>query len=198
MGSFTPLKKTMSEFLKIIFQIISIQKEFFKNNKNFGEASIYFAILIIIISGLLNLIPQKSLFEVINLNYNIGIIKGPSLRNVVFFSVLFWIIKSFYIYFVGVVVFPNKKTNCSFRKILILIGYANAPMFFNFLIFTPSLLFLAIITYIWYNISLIVGLNIILNYNNTFKSTLVVLSPIIILLIYVFSTQIQITSGTIS
>ena len=188
----------MSEFLKIILKIILIKKDFFKNNKNFGEASIYFAILIIIITGLINLIPQKSVFEIINLNYNIGTIKGPSLRNVVFFSILFWIIKSFYIYFIGVVVFPNKKTNCSFRKILILIGFANAPLIFNFLVFTPSLLFLAIITYIWYNISLIVGLNIILNYNNIVKSTLVVLSPIIILFIYILSTQVQITSGTIS
>ena len=187
-----------AEFLNIIFKSIKLEKSLYRDNKNFGEASIYFAILIIIITGLINLIPQKSVFEIINLNYNIGTIKGPSLRNVVFFSILFWIIKSFYIYFVGVVVFPNKKTNCSFRKILILIGFANAPLIFNFLVFTPSLLFLAIITYIWYNISLIVGLNIILNYNNIVKSTLVVLSPIIILFIYILSTQVQITSGTIS
>ena len=70
MGSFPPLKKIMSEFLKIILKIILIKKDFFKNNKNFGEASIYFAILIIIITGLINLIPQKSVFEIINLNYN--------------------------------------------------------------------------------------------------------------------------------
>tara|TARA_Y100000996_G_C22332453_1_gene565042 strand:- start:115 stop:711 length:597 start_codon:yes stop_codon:yes gene_type:complete len=198
MGSFTPLKKIMLEFLRIIFQVITIKKSFFKNTKNFGEASIYFAILIIIITGLLNLIPQKSLFEVINFNYNLGVIKGPSIRNVIFFSILFWIIKSSYIYFVGVILFPNKKTHCNFRKILILVGYANVPMLLNFLVFTPSLLFFAIITYVWYNISLIVGLNIILNYDSTIKSTLVVLSPIIILFIYIISMRVQFTSGIIS
>jgi len=198
MGSFTPLKKIMLEFLRIIFQVITIKKSFFKNTKNFGEASIYFAILIIIITGLLNLIPQKSLFEVINFNYNLGVIKGPSIRNVIFFSILFWIIKSSYIYFVGVILFPNKKTHCNFRKILILVGYANVPMLLNFLVFTPSLLFFAIITYVWYNISLIVGLNIILNYNSTIKSTLVVLSPIIILFIYIISMRAPFTSGIIS
>ena len=42
----------MSEFIKIIIQILRFDKKFFNNQKNFGEASIYFAILIILVSSL--------------------------------------------------------------------------------------------------------------------------------------------------
>ena len=99
-----------------------------------------------------------------------------------------WIIKAAYLYFVGVVMFPNNNTKCNFRKILILVGYSHIPMFLNALTINCSLLFLLIITYIWYNISLIVGLNIILNYKNITKSILIVTAPFIILFIYLLST----------
>ena len=101
---------------------------------------------------------------------------------------LIWFIKSAYLYLVGVIMFPSKNTKCSFRKILILVGYSHIPMFLNALTINYSLLFILIITYIWYNISLIVGLNIILNYKNITKSILIVTAPFIILFIYLLST----------
>ena len=67
-----------------------------------------------------------------------------------------------------------------------------------FLGFTLGYLFLLIITYIWYNISIIVGLNIILNYKNITKSVLIVMAPFIIFLIYFLSILGQGQVNTIS
>jgi len=188
----------MSEFIKIIIQILRIDKKFFNSQKNFGEASIYFAILIILISSLISLIPNTAFIEFMSLKFNLGRVEGPSLRSVIIISYIMWIIKASYLYFVGVIIFPNKNTKCNFRKILILVGYAHIPMFLNILTINYALLFLLIITYIWYNISLIVGLNIILNYKNTTKSFLIVMGPFIIFLIYFLSVFGQGQVHTIS
>ena len=188
----------MSEFIKIIIQILKIDKKFFNNSKNFGEASIYFAILIILISSLISLIPNTAFIEYMSLKFSLGKIEGPSLRSVIIISYSMWIVKAVYLYFVGVIMFPNKNTKCNFRKILILVGYAHVPMFLNVLTINYSLLFLLIITYIWYNISLIVGLNIFLNYKNITKSFLVVMTPFIIFIIYFLSLFSQGQVNTIS
>ena len=190
--------KILREFIKIIIQILRIDKKFFNNSKNFGEASIYFAILIILIGSLISIIPNSAFMEYMGLKFSLGQIEGPSLRSVIIISYITWIIKSAYLYFVGVIIFPNKNTKCNFRKILILVGYAHIPMFFNILIINYSLLFLVIITYIWYNISLIAGLNIILNYKNLTKSTLVVMAPLIIFIVYFLSMFGQGQVNTIS
>ena len=121
-----------------------------------------------------------------------------SLRSVIIISYSMWVVKAVYLYFVGVIMFPNKNTKCNFRKILILVGFALIPMFLNVLTINYSLLFLLIITYIWYNISLIVGLNIILNYKNITKSFLVVMTPFIIFIIYFLSLFSQGQVNTIS
>ena len=188
----------MSEFIRIIIQILKIDKKFFINQKNFGEASIYFAILIILISALISLIPNTAFIEYMSLKFSLGKVEGPSLRSVIIISYSMWIIKAAYLYFAGVIMFPNKNTKCNFRKILILVGYSHIPMFLNVLTINYSLLFLLIITYIWYNISLIVGLNIILNYKNIVKSILIVTAPFFILFIYLLSIFSQGQVHTIS
>jgi|TARA_B100001540_G_scaffold277191_1_gene264521 hypothetical protein len=188
----------MSEFIRIIIQILKIDKKFFSNQKNFGEASIYFAILIILISALISLIPNTAFIEYMSLKFSLGKVEGPSLRSVIIISYSMWIIKAAYLYFAGVIMFPNKNTKCNFRKILILVGYSHIPMFLNVLTINYSLLFLLIITYIWYNISLIVGLNIILNYKNIVKSILIVTAPFFILFIYLLSIFSQGQVHTIS
>ena len=188
----------MSEFIRIIIQILIINKKFFSNQKNFGEASIYFAILIILISALISLIPNTAFIEYMSLKFSLGKVEGPSLRSVIIISYSMWIIKAAYLYFAGVIMFPNKNTKCNFRKILILVGYSHIPMFLNVLTINYSLLFLLIITYIWYNISLIVGLNIILNYKNIVKSILIVTAPFFILFIYLLSIFSQGQVHTIS
>ncbi len=119
--------------------------------------------------------------------FGLGKIQGPSIKTVVITSIIAWIIKTIYIHFIGVIIFPSKNTNCNFRKSLILIAFVQTPLILNIIIFDKSLLFLILITYIWYNICLIIGINIIYNYKNIFKATLIAVAPLIIFLIYIIS-----------
>ena len=177
----------LNEFLSIIIKSIRLDKSLYSNNKNFGEASIYFAILIILIGSIISIIPNSSFLSYMSLNFNLGQVRGPSLKAVIFSSFFMWVIKSIYLYFVGVILFPNKKTSCNFRKIIILVAFAQSPLLLNFIVFNEILLFFIIVTYIWYNISLIIGLNIILNYENYIKTTLISLAPQIIFILYILS-----------
>ena len=176
-----------NEFLSIIVKSIRLDKSLYSNNKNFGEASIYFAVLIILFGSIISIIPNSSFLNYMSQNFNLDQIKGPSLKTVIFSSFIMWIIKSIYLYFVGVILFPAKKTNCNFRKIIILVAFAQSSLLLNFIVFNQLFLFFIIITYVWYNISLIVGLNIILNYGNYIKATLISLAPQIIFLLYILS-----------
>ena len=74
-------------------------------------------------------------------------------------------------------------------------AFSKVPLLLNFFILNPTLLFLSIITYIWYNISLIIGLKIFLNCENYLKPTLISLTPHIIFFVYVLSL-FQDFSGT--
>ena len=177
----------LNEFLSIIIRSIKLDKTLYSNSKNFGEASIYFALLIILIGSIISIIPNSSFLNYMSQNFNLGQVRGPSLKAVLISSFIMWVLKSIYLYFVGVILFPNKKTNCDFRKLIILVAFAQSPLLLNFIVFNQTFLFFIIITYIWYNISLIIGLNIILNYNNYIKTALISLAPQIIFFLYVLS-----------
>ena len=185
------------EFLNILLRSIKLDKSLYKDNKNFGEASIYYALLIILLGSIISIIPNSSFLNYMNLQFDLGQIKGPSLKAIIISSFLIWVIKTAYLYFVGIILFPNKKTNCSFRKLIILVAFAQSPLLLNFIVFDEVLLFFILISYTWYNISLIIGLNIILNYNNYIKTTLVSLAPQIIFLIY-FLSLFQNQTGVVS
>ena len=79
------------------------------------------------------------------------------------------------------------KTNCNFRKMIIVVAFAQSPLLLNFIVFNQIFLFFIIATYIWYNISLIIGLNIVLNYNNYIKTILISLAPQIVFFLYFIS-----------
>ena len=177
----------LAEFLSIILRSIKLDKSLYKDNKNFGEASIYYAILIILLGSIISIIPNSSFLNYMNLNFNLGVIKGPTLKAVMLSSFIMWVLKTTYLYFVGVTLFPNKKTNCNFRKIIILVAFAQSPLLLNFIVINQVFLFFILISYVWYNISLIIGLNIILNYDNYFKTTLISLAPQIIFFLYILS-----------
>jgi len=185
------------EFTKICIQILSLNKEFYKNEKNFDQASIYFALVIILLGSIISIIPNSSFLNYMSSNFKLGIIQGPSLKAVIITAIIMWIIKTTYLFFVGVILFPSKKTKCNYRKILILVAFSKAPFLLNFLILSPSLLFFSIITYVWYNVSLILGLKIFLNNESYFKPALISLTPHIIFFIYILSL-FQNFSGTIS
>ncbi len=177
----------LGELINICIKILKLDKNFFKNDKNFGQASIYFALVIIILGAIISIIPNGSFLNYMSDNFSLGIIKGPSLKVIIFTAALVWLIKSAYLFFIGVVLFPEKKTKCNFRKILILVAFSKVPLLLNFIIINPVLLFLSIITYLWYNVSLIIGLKILLNYKNYLKPALISLAPHIIFLIYIMS-----------
>ena len=185
----------LSEFLNIIFRSIKLDKSLYADNKNFGDASIYYAIIIIIIMSIVGMVPGSVLYKHLG---NMFVSEGPTLRRIIIMSFAVWIIKTAYLYFVGVVLFPSKSTKSSFRKILITVSYAHAPLIFNALIIDYRLLYLMFIPYIWYNIALIIGINELLKYKNYLKSTLIVTAPIILLLIFTIMQLSNFQIGVVS
>ena len=106
-----------------------------------------------------------------------------SFRILLFISTSMWFLKSFFIYLVGIKIFPSKDTKCNYLKVLTTVGFAHSPLIFNFLIFNDSLLYGIILTYIWYVSALVIGINEIFNYENKLKSFLVsFVAPIVITL----------------
>ena len=106
----------LNEFLSIIIKSIRLDKSLYSNNKNFGEASIYFAVSIILIGSIISIIPNSSFLNYMSSNFKLGIIQGPSLKAVIITAIIMWIIKTTYLFFVGVILFPSKKTKCNYRK----------------------------------------------------------------------------------
>ena len=97
------------EFFNICNKILRFDKNFFKNENNFGQASIYFAFVIIILGSMISIIPNSSFLNYMSNNFNLGLIKGPSLKAIIITAILMWFIKSTYLFFVGVILFPEKK-----------------------------------------------------------------------------------------
>jgi hypothetical protein len=86
----------IKELFKIIINILKLNKNFFKDKKNFDQASIYFAILLIIIGAIISIIPNSSFLVFMSSNFNLGVIPGPSLRVVIMTSVFMWFVKTTY------------------------------------------------------------------------------------------------------
>ena len=96
-----------------------------------------------------------------------------------------WLIKAAYLYFVGVVLFPSKTTKCNYRKILVTVGYASAPLILNGLIFDIKLLYFMFIPYIWYNISLIIGILILTLEGNFIRSSAYIVYCVVTLMLLI-------------
>ena len=103
-----------SEFLNIVFSSLKLDKNLYRNNKNFGEAAIYFAGLIMILDGVAGAVAANTIIKT-----SIGI-SGLT-------AILTWLVWALFIYVIGVKIFPDKETNVSFKKVLIGVGYAHAP-----------------------------------------------------------------------
>ena len=101
-----------SEFINIIVRSIKLDKSLYKDNKNFGEASIYFAAIIILLTTIIGLIPGSIFLKFMSGIFGSANIQGPSLRSVIITTIVVWLIKTAYLYFVGVVLFPSKTTKC--------------------------------------------------------------------------------------
>ena len=163
-----------AEFLNIVFSSLKLDRNLYKNNKNFGEAAIYFAGLIMILDGIAGAVAANTFVKT-----SIGI-SGLT-------AIFTWLVWAIFIYVIGVKIFPDKETNIPFKKILIGVGYAHAPGLVRFFAVTPELVIpIIFLTQFWIFASLIISTRQILNLKSNFKAFgIVFLSFLIIAIISV-------------
>ena len=147
-----------SEFLTIIIRSLKLDRNLYKENKNFGEAAIYFAGLIMILDGLAGAVAANT------------VMKSPIALSGLM-SIITWLVWGIFIYVIGVKLFPDKETKATFKKILIGVGYAHAPGLIRFFAVTPELVVpIIFFTQFWIFASLIITTKHILNLKSNFKS----------------------------
>ena len=115
------------EFLSIIVRSIKLDKTLYKDNKNFSEAAIYFAGLIMILDGLAGAVAANTIIK-------------TAIAMSGLTAILTWIVWSLFIFVVGVKLFPDKETKVPFKRVLIGVGYAHAPGILRFFAVTPELM----------------------------------------------------------
>ena len=146
------------EFLSIIVRSIKLDKNLYKENKNFGEASLYFAGIIMILDGIAGAVAANTVIKT-----------AVAMSGLT--SILTWFIWAIFIYVVGVKLFPDKETKVPFKKILIGVGFAHAPGLLRFFAVTPDLMIpIIFLTQFWIFAGLIISTKQILNLKSNFKS----------------------------
>ena len=146
------------EFLSIILKSIKLDKALYTDSRNFGEASIYFAGLIMILDGVAGAVAANTVIKTA-----IGM-SGLT-------AILTWFIWAILIYVLGVKIFPDKQTKVSFKKVLTFVGFAHAPGLLRFFAVTPELMIpIIFITQFWIFAALIISTRQILNFKSNLKS----------------------------
>ena len=147
-----------NEFYNIIVRSLKLDKTLYKDNRNFGEAAIYFAGLIMILDGVAGAVAANTIIKTA-----IGI-SGLT-------AILTWLVWAIFIFVIGVKVFPDKETKVPFKKILIGVGYAHTPGLLRFFAVTPDLMIpIIFFTQFWIFAGLIMSTKQILNLKSNFKS----------------------------
>ena len=187
-----------TEFSNIIIRSLKLDKTLYKENRYFGEAGIYFALTLIIIASLISIIPNNAFLDYMTNNFGLGDLNSPNIRTIIITNLIFWVLKSIYLYVFGSILFSNKGNKSSFKKTMITVAYAHAPLMFNIVIINSALLFLTIVFYIWYSITLIIGINQIYNYKSILKSSILVMAPLIILIVYTIYQFLNFKVGVLS
>ena len=179
-----------NEFYNIIVRSLKLDKTLYKDNKNFGEAAIYFAGLIMILDGVAGAVAANTIIKTA-----IGI-SGLT-------AIITWLIWALFIYVIGVKLFPDKETKIPFKKVLIAVGYAHSPGLLRFFAVTPDLMIpIIFLTQFWIFAGLIISTKQILNLKSNIKSFgIVFLSFLIIAFLsitFVMSRMNALPVGTIS
>ena len=148
-----------AEFLNIIFKSIKLDKTLYSDNKNFGEAAIYFAGLIMILDGIAGAVAANTIIKT-----------AVAMSGLT--AILTWLVWGIFIYVIGVKLFPDKQTTrVSFKKVLIAVGYAHAPGLIRFFAVTPELMVpIILLTQFWIFAALIISTKQILNLKSNLKS----------------------------
>ena len=148
----------IAEFLNIFFRSLKLDKSLYKENKYFGEASLYFAGLIMILDGVAGAVAANTIVKT-----SIGM-SGLT-------AILAWLVWAIFIYVIGVKIFPEKDTKIPFKKVLVSVGYAHAPGLIRFFAVTPELVIpIIFLTQFWIFASLIIATKQVLNLKSNFKS----------------------------
>jgi hypothetical protein len=146
------------EFLNIVFKSIKLDKTLYTDNKNFGEASIYFAGLIMILDGIAGAVAANTVIK-------------TAIAMSGLTSILTWFVWALFIYVIGVKLFPEKQTKVPFKKVLTAVGFAHAPGLLRFFAITPDLMIpIIFLTQFWIFAALIISTKQILNLKSNFKS----------------------------
>ena len=146
------------EFLDIVFKSIKLDKSLYKDSKNFGEASIYFAGLIMILDGIAGAVAANTVIKT-----------AVAMSGLT--AILTWLVWGIFIYVIGVKLFPDKQTKVPFKKVLTAVGYAHAPGLLRFFAVTPDLMIpIIFLTQFWIFAGLIISTKQILNLKSNFKS----------------------------
>ena len=160
-----------AEFLNIVFSSLKLDRSLYKNSKNFGDAAIYFAGLIMILDGVAGAVAANTFIKT-----SVGI-SGLT-------AILTWLVWAIFIYVIGVKIFPDKETNVPFKKVLIGVGYAHSPGLIRFFAVIPELVIpIIFLTQFWIFASLIISTKQILNLKSNFKSFGVVFLSFLIIAI---------------
>ena len=148
----------LGEFLNIIFKSIKLDKTLYSDNKNFGEASIYFAGLIMILDGMAGAVAANTVIKT-----------AVAMSGLT--AILSWFVWAILIFVIGVKLFPEKNTKVSFKKVLTAVGFAHAPGLLRFFAVTPNLMIpIIFLTQFWIFAALIISTKQILNLKSNIKS----------------------------
>ena len=146
------------EFLNIIFKSIKLDRSLYSDNKNFGEASIYFAGIIMILDGIAGAVAANTIIK-------------TAIAMSGLTAILTWFIWAILIFVIGVKLFPDKQTKTSFKKVLTAVGYAHAPGLLRFFAITPELMVpIIFLTQFWIFAALIISTKHVLILKSNFKS----------------------------
>jgi hypothetical protein len=146
------------EFLNIIFKSIKLDKTLYADNNNFGEASIYFAGLIMILDGIAGAVAANTIVKT-----------AVAMSGLT--AIFTWLIWAILIYVIGVKLFPDKQTKVPFKKILTAVGFAHAPGLIRFFAVTPDLMVpIIFLTQFWIFAALIISTKQILNLKSNLKA----------------------------
>ena len=146
------------EFLNIVFKSIKLDKTLYSENKNFGEAAIYFAGLIMILDGIAGAVAANTIIKT-----------AVAMSGLT--AILTWLVWGTFIYVIGVKLFPDKQTKVPFKKVLTAVGFAHAPGLIRFFAVTPELMVpIIFLTQFWIFAALIIATRQILNLKSNFKS----------------------------
>ena len=146
------------EFLNIIFKSIKLDKTLYTDNRNFGEASIYYAGIIMILDGIAGAVAANTIVKT-----------AVAMSGLT--AILTWFVWSIFIYVIGVKLFPDKQIKIPFKKVLTAVGFAHAPGLLRFFALTPDLMITIIfLTQFWIFAALIISTKHTLNIKSNFKS----------------------------